>query len=135
MRLLIVIDHPDPQSFTHATAQSFADGAQSTGAEIEIADLHAEGFSPVWMLADQRQYDLKKTPEDVLQEQSRLECADALCLVFPLYWFGMPAMLKGWIDRVFTFGWAYDQLEHPQKSMLPARHCTLLIPAAGNPNR
>lgn len=47
-------------------------------------------------------------PADVAAEQARIDRADALVLVYPVYWWSMPGLLKGWIDRVFTNGWAYD---------------------------
>lgn len=47
-------------------------------------------------------------PEDVTAEQQRIDRADHLILVFPMYWWSVPALLKGWIDRVFVNGWAYE---------------------------
>nr|VUD28973.1 NAD(P)H oxidoreductase YRKL [Raoultella sp. NCTC 9187] len=49
------------------------------------------------------------TPAEVVAEQSRIDKADALVLVFPVYWWSMPGLLKGWIDRVFSNGWAYEE--------------------------
>lgn len=49
------------------------------------------------------------TPADVVAEQLRIDHADALVLVFPIYWWSMPGLLKGWIDRVFSNGWAYEE--------------------------
>ena len=125
---LIVIDNPKPSSFTHAAAARFADGLKAAGHSSEFADLHAEGFSPIWTVEDD-----DAPPADVLKEQARIEKADAMCLAFPLYWFGMPAMMKGWIDRVWSWGWAYDQLDDPTLSLQRNRPATLLIPAGGNP--
>lgn len=132
MRVLIVIDHPNPASFTQAVASHFAKGAQAGGHEVDLADLHAEGFNPTWSMADQNQG--KRPPADIIPEQKRIERCDALCLAFPLYWYGMPAMTKGWIDRVWTYGWAYDQVGDPHKSLLRDRIGVMLIPAGGNPD-
>lgn len=131
MRVLVVIDHPNPGSFTHAIAERFGAGAEAAGHLVEVADLHAEGFSPVWSMADQDQG--ATPPEDILPEQARIERCDALCLVFPVYWYGMPAMMKGWVDRVWTYGWAYDQVGDPNASLLKDRIGVMLIPAGGNP--
>lgn len=133
MRVLIVLSHPNSGSFSHAVAEAFAAGATEAGHDVEVADLSAEGFDPRWSEADVAMDQGGPVPADVLAEQARLERADALCLVFPLYWYGMPALLKGWIDRVFTYGWAYDQVGDPSKSLLPARPCVLLVPAGANP--
>lgn len=97
-----------------------------------MADLHAEGFNPVWTMADQTQG--QTPPDDILPEQARIERCDAICFVFPLYWYGMPAMTKGWMDRVWTYGWAYDQVGDPNRSLLRNRIGVMLIPAGGNPD-
>lgn len=129
MHVLTVLDHPDAASFSEAVAERFMAGAASAGHSAELADLHAEGFDPRWSLADIGADCGKTTPADVAQEQQRIARADAICLVFPLFWWGMPAMMKGWVDRVWHWGWAYDQLDNPEKSLQPARPGILLVPA------
>lgn len=110
MHTLIVTSHPDPDGLTHAVARRIADGiAETAGATIELADLTAEGFDPRFTQDDLKGHHRQAAfPADVLAEQARLDRADALVLVFPVYWWSMPALMKGWIDRVFTVGWAYD---------------------------
>lgn len=125
MHVLIVLDHPDPASFTAAAAHRFMDGAKAASHTVELADLHAEGFNPLWSMADIE----GDTPADVLAEQARIERADAVCLVFPLFWWGMPSMMKGWVDRIWSWGWAYDQLDNPDSSLLRPRSGVLLVPA------
>lgn len=132
MHVLIVIDHPDPGSFTHAVARRFADGLTQQGAGFEFADLHAEEFNPIWTMDDVEQ--AQGAPQDVLREQVRIGRADAVCFVFPLFWFSMPAMMKGWMDRVWTYGWAYDQIGDPNLSLQKSRTAVMLIPAGGNPD-
>ncbi|MFD2250495.1 NAD(P)H dehydrogenase (quinone) [Pseudochelatococcus lubricantis] len=111
MRALIVVSHPDPNSLTHAVAARIAEGVVSSGTShsCEIADLTAEKFDPRFIRADIALH-LREAPPppDVAAEQARIERADALVLVYPVYWWSMPGLLKGWIDRVFTNGWAYD---------------------------
>ena len=101
----------------------------AAGHTTEIADLHAEGFNPLWSMADIDGDDRGVSTPDVLAEQKRIERADAICLVFPLFWWGMPAMMKGWVDRVWSWGWAYDQLDDPNKSMQRDRTGVILTPA------
>lgn len=127
MHVLTVLDHPNPASFSAAAAQHFMAGAQSAGHTVELADLHAEGFAPLWSMPDIEPEGV--APADVLQEQDRIARADAICLVFPLFWWGMPSMAKGWVDRVWTWGWAYDQLSDPDISLQRPRSGVLLIPA------
>lgn len=131
MHVLTVIDHPVPGSLTHRIAARFAEGLRAGGHGSETADLHAEGFDPRWTAADAAVFAGHPVPDDVAAEQKRIESADALALIFPLFWYGMPAMTKGWFDRVWTHGWAYDQVENPTQSLQPNRRATMLIPAGG----
>jgi len=129
MHVLTVLDHPNPKSFSAAVAAAFMDGARAAGHSTELADLHAEGFDPRWTMADIEDDGRATSRADIAVEQARISRADAICLVFPLFWWGMPAMTKGWIDRVFGWGWAYDQLDDPEGSLLPTRPGVLLVPA------
>ncbi|MBV4482087.1 NAD(P)H-dependent oxidoreductase [Pseudomonas khavaziana] len=109
MHALIVVAHHDPQSLTHSVAAQVGAGLTSAGHTFEIADLAAEGFDPRYTAADHQVHRNHATPPaDVLAEQARIERADALVLAFPIYWWSMPALLKGWVDRVFVNGWAID---------------------------
>ncbi|MCV4288543.1 NAD(P)H-dependent oxidoreductase [Pseudomonas capsici] len=111
MHALIVVAHHDPQSLTHSLAAQVAEGLKlaDPGHTFEIADLYAESFDPVFNLADHAVLREKASPPvDVLAEQARIDRADALVLVYPVYWWSMPGLLKGWIDRVFSNGWAFD---------------------------
>ena len=109
MHSLIVIAHPEAGSYTHAVAKQVIDGLKEDPQNtFEIADLTAENFDPRYVEADYRAFrDGTVPPADALAEQARIDRADLLILIFPVYWWSMPAILKGWIDRVFTNGWAY----------------------------
>ena len=109
MHALIVVAHHDPQSLTHSVAAEVGAGLSASGHTFEIADLAAEGFDPRYSAADHRVHRTRATPPaDVQAEQARIDRADALVLAFPIYWWSMPALLKGWVDRVFVNGWAID---------------------------
>ncbi|WP_455815611.1 NAD(P)H-dependent oxidoreductase [Pseudomonas graminis] len=109
MHTLIVVSHPDSQSLTHNTARQLAEGIASTGGSIEIADLAAEEFDPRFNVDDVAAFRQQgSVAEEIVAEQARIDRADTLVLVYPIYWWSMPAQLKGWVDRVFTQGWAYD---------------------------
>jgi NAD(P)H dehydrogenase (quinone) len=128
MHVLTILCHPSPTSFSHAVAAHFNAGARSVGHTVEVADLHAEHFDPVMTERDLQQFDGIAVPEEIRREQARIERADALCLVYPIWWYGMPAMMKGWFDRVWSAGWAYHWQHDPEGSLLAARPCTMLIP-------
>ena len=111
---------------------SFVAGADSVGHTVEVADLYREGFDPVMSLRDLQQFDGVPMPPDVLAEQARIENADALCLIYPTWWYGMPAMMKGWLDRVWSAGWAYEWQHDPEGSLLDARPLTVLSPTGAS---
>ncbi|WP_299481245.1 NAD(P)H-dependent oxidoreductase [uncultured Roseibium sp.] len=129
MHVLTVLDHPDPASFSAAVARRFMDGVETAGHSAELIDLHAEAFDPRWTMADVEADGNASALADVGREQARISRSDAICLVFPLFWWGMPAMTKGWVDRVWSWGWAYDQLDDPELSLQRSRPGILLVPA------
>lgn len=129
MHVLTILDHPDPTSFSAAIARAFCEGAEMAGHTSELADLHAEGFDPRWSMADIEADSSGQAPHDIQAEQARIGRADAIGFVFPLFWWGMPAMTKGWVDRVWSWGWAYDQLDDPNTSLQRPRTAVLLVPA------
>lgn len=112
MHSLIVVSHPSPTALTHAVAAEIerAIAAASPANSVEIADLSREGFDPRFSLSDIAAFNLEAPlGDDARAEQARIERAASLILVYPVYWWSMPGLLKGWIDRVFTNGWAYDE--------------------------
>lgn len=115
MHILIVTAHPDPNSYTRAVVSSLASGIQSvSGVTHEILDLVEAEFDPRFSAGDNNLFHGRgKVSDDVRAEQHRIDRADVLVLVFPVYWWSMPAIMKGWIDRVFISGWAFE--EEPNK--------------------
>ena len=118
MKILIVHAHHEPKSFSSALARRAETTCKAEGHTVEFADLYKEQFNPV---SDRRNYTsiadasyLKQQSEEALatkvggfapdleREIQRLEDCDVLIFSFPLWWFGMPAILKGWVDRVFV---------------------------------
>ena len=109
MHALVVVAHPDPKSLSHGVAAALAEAVSHSGHSAEIADIAAEAFDPAFGAADLAYFRLEApAPADVAAEQARIDRADALVLVYPVYWWSFPGLLKGWIDRVFANGWAYD---------------------------
>lgn len=119
MHSLVLFAHPQPDSLTAATAHLVAtELAAPTGDTSEVADLAAEGFDPRFTAADLAvMRGQRPVPDDVRREQQRVERADAMVLVYPVYWWGMPGLLKGWIDRVVTYGWAYGDDAAPADAL------------------
>ncbi len=112
---LIVVAHPDAKSLSHALASRISGDLVTRGISVEIADLHQEAFSATMSSADIEHYRGNgKLPSDVAAQQARIDRADLLVIVFPVYWWSVPALLKGWLERVFTGGWAYTINEQGQ---------------------
>lgn len=108
MHALIVYTHPEPTSLSASVADRIRTGLIDSDWTVEVADLAAEGFDPRITEADLAVVRGQGTaPDDVAREHERVERADAIVLVHPVYWWSMPALLKGWLDRVLTFGWAF----------------------------
>ncbi|GHU33249.1 NAD(P)H dehydrogenase (quinone) [Betaproteobacteria bacterium] len=133
MHALIVVSHPNPKSLTHAVAEKIVDGVNSSNPEnsAEIADIAAENFDPRFSTSDISTLLREKEPSaDIVAEQARIDRSDVLVLVYPVYWWSMPGLLKGWIDRVFTNGWAYDDIPN-SKIVKRLRHLQVHLVALG----
>jgi len=133
MRALVVVAHPNSGSFSHAVANQIGRGIEDAGSEhsFELADLSEEGFDPRFNQDDIAAFEMRSPfPDDVLAEQKRIDAADTLVLVFPIYWWSMPAILKGWIDRVFSNGWAYEDIDG-EKVIKKLNHLKVHLVAIG----
>jgi NAD(P)H dehydrogenase (quinone) len=121
--VLIVFAHPEPTSLTRQLVEEAEQTLRARGHEVILSDLYAMNWKAVFDAQDfpdrldsQRlsfiaesghAYASGQQMADVMVEQQKLLVADAIILAFPLWWFGMPAILKGWIDRVYAYGFAY----------------------------
>jgi NAD(P)H dehydrogenase (quinone) len=109
MRVLLIYCHPNPNSFTAALRDAALRGLASGGHDVRVADLYAEAFDPVMGCDERLAYHTAEVNErPVAAELVRLRWAEALVFVYPTWWYAQPAMLKGWLDRVWiphvTFG-------------------------------
>jgi NAD(P)H dehydrogenase (quinone) len=105
VRILYLYAHPLPDSFHAAIHEAAKAGLAEAGHEVDVCDLYAEGFNPVLSPEERREYhDLTKNRLPVAGYVERLERAEALVLSYPTWCFGLPAILKGWFDRVLIPG-------------------------------
>lgn len=109
MHSLIVTAQPETDAYSHAIAREVIAGIKTSENDtFELLDLATSGFDATFNTADYAVFRNNATPpDDVRAEQLRVDRADALILIYPVFWWSMPAVMKGWIDRVFTQGWAY----------------------------
>jgi NAD(P)H dehydrogenase (quinone) len=127
MKILLVVAHGRQDSLTTQAAEAFAASARVKGHEIEFADLVKEGFDPVLLPPDEPDWNDpgKVYSEAVRREMARIERNEATVMFFPVWWWSMPAILKGWIDRVWNHGWAYGGKNYPHQRVL-------MVAIAGN---
>jgi putative NADPH-quinone reductase len=109
MKCLLVIAHLLPDSLCAHLAKRAEAALRAGGHEVTREDLYANGFDPALSADERRAYYAPDYPTTAVAEQvARLRAAEAMVLVFPTWWFAFPAMLKGWFDRVWAPGVAYD---------------------------
>jgi NAD(P)H dehydrogenase (quinone) len=109
MRVLLIYCHPREDSFCAALRDAATEALEVTGHVVDLRDLYAEGFAPALSREERgRYYDEGANLGDVERHVAALRRADAVLLVYPTWWFGMPAMLKGWLDRVWVPGVAFQ---------------------------
>jgi len=107
MRIFVVLAHPNADSFNAALCAALRDGLHDAGHEADVADLYAEGFDPALREPELRPPGASPLMRDVADYQRRILRAHALAFIHPVWWFGTPAMLKGFVDRVFREGFAF----------------------------
>ena len=108
MNIYVIYTHPNPGSFNHAVLDALVSGLREAGHQVTVSDLYAEGFSGALSKDDLAGLADGRVADDVRAYQDKVSAADALVFIFPVWWFGPPALLKGWFDRVFSKGYAYD---------------------------
>ncbi len=151
MNALIVYAHPEPTSFTAALKDAAVSALSAAGHRVEVSDLYGENFNPVAGRHDfaraadpvrfhyqSEQLNASKTEgfaPDLAREQERLLRADLLVFVFPLWWGGLPAILKGWFDRVCAYGIAYADGKRFDRGYFVGRRALLGMTTGGTIER
>ncbi|WNS42876.1 NAD(P)H-dependent oxidoreductase [Paenibacillus sp. MMS20-IR301] len=108
MNHLIVYAHPHEGSFNHAILDTAVNALKSKGHEVHVRDLNKLGFNPVLTPADTAALREGNAPADIAAEQEFLTKADVITFIYPIWWAGLPAILKGYVDRTFSYGFAYQ---------------------------
>lgn len=109
MRVLVIYCHPVAESFAAAAHAAVLQVLQASGHEVIDVDLYAENFDPVMNRQERLDYlNTERNERRVKRYDDQLVGAEALVLVYPAWWYGMPAMLKGYLDRVWLPGVAFD---------------------------
>ena len=130
-KIFVVYCHPSEDSFTKNMCDAFIRGITDSGNEYIISDLYKMGFQTDMTEEEYlRDANYRNTPDvadDVLAEQEKINSADAIAFIYPVFWTEAPAKLVGWFDRVWSYGFAYG--EKTMKVLDKA----LILCSAGNP--
>ena len=146
-KFLVVLAHPEPASFTAALARHGISALEEAGHSVELTDLYGMKFDPV---SDRRNFiTVAKTDRydqqveerhasvsggfsaELRAEMDRLAACDVLVLQFPIWWLGMPAILKGWIDRVFAIGVTYGGGRWFDRGVMRGKRAMLAVTIGG----
>ena len=147
MKFLCVLAHPEPASFTASLAHYGMRALEEEGHVVDVADLYAMQFDPV---SDRRNFMGPFDPTrfdqqaeerfasanagfspDLQREMDRLSSCDVLVLQFPIWWLGMPAIMKGWIDRVFAIGRTYGGGRWFDRGIMRGKKAMLAVTIGG----
>jgi NAD(P)H dehydrogenase (quinone) len=126
MNYLLIYSHPNPKSFNHAIRETIMAEFRNTGTDITLRDLYAINFNPLLTADDFTEIQKGSVRDEVRAEQKLISAADILIVIYPLWWSGMPAMLKGYIDRVFSYGFAYEITESGAVGLLAGKKVFLV---------
>ena len=131
MNVLVVYAHPYDKSFNHAILEQVEGGLREAGHTVEVVDLYAINFDPVLSARDLVMLQEGKVADDVREQQEKLTWADGLIIIHPIWWENHPAILKGWIDRVFSHGFAYTIDDQGAHGLLDLKRVLLIMTAGG----
>jgi putative NADPH-quinone reductase len=150
MNILLVFAHPEPQSFNGAMLRTAVATLEAAGHQVQVSDLYAQPFEPVsdrrnFITVQDAAYFKQQREElyamahqgfaaEIEAELQKLAWCDVMIWQFPLWWFGVPAVLKGWVDRVFAMGRAYGAGRFYENGVFRGKRALLsLTTGSGSP--
>jgi NAD(P)H dehydrogenase (quinone) len=131
MKKLIVYCHPNPKSFNNAVLTQIEENYKNEGDEVRVRDLYAMGFDPVLKGEDFMVFQKGDIPADIKEEQEHITWTDDITFIYPVWWFHMPAILKGYIDRVFSMGFAYKPVDGGIEGLLIGKTVNIINTTGG----
>lgn len=129
MNQLFIIAHPRKSSFNYTIKDTLVDLFINNGDKVKVRDLYELDFRPVLNYDELKYNKSGKICPDIAVEQNYIEWADQLILIYPLWWNAFPAILKGYIDRVFTNGFAFKVTENGPEGLLKHKKVHLITSA------
>lgn len=136
MNILIVYSHPSRKSYTFQILEQLQKVFTYKNWKVEISDLYAMNFFSDMTEQEYEREGFEKTelpiPNDIKEEHRKIENADCIIFLYPVWWSDCPAKLKGWFDRVYSVGYAYKH--QPNLQRMKTIKCGISICTAGHPN-
>lgn len=150
MKIFIIYAHQESKSFNGALRDIAINHFQKSGHEVTVSDLYAMNFNPIASPNDFKTISNPKSfkysqeqkfssanhslANDIMEEHQKLLSCDLLIIQFPLWWYGFPAILKGWIDRVITKGSLYDDNKIYDRGLFKGKRAFFSLTTGGTPN-
>lgn len=136
--VVVVLCHPNPEGFGAASARAAVDALTAAGHRVTLLDLYAEGFDPVMSREELHRYQ-SRTPDmsgPLKPHIDAVTSADALVFVYPTWWSGLPAVLKGWLERVMlpTVSFRFDKRNKVRPALTNIRR-VVVVSTYGSPHR
>lgn len=126
MKHLIIYAHPNSNSLNSHLKNVLVQHLEAGNHEVVVRDLYLLGFNPVLSLEDMAGQRNGIVADDVKQEQEFIRWADCITFIHPIWWTGLPAIMKGFIDRVFSYGFAYRYDNGIQKGLLTGKQAVII---------
>lgn len=131
MNTLVIYAHPWDGSFNHFVLETAVDLLKKQGKAVDVIDLNKDGFDPVMHPADLKVFARGEYADPLAKSYvEKLKNANELVLIFPIWWYGEPAILKGFYDKVLLKGHVYDQVNHGLQGLLNINKATVLTTAS-----
>ncbi len=126
MKHLIIYTHPNPQSLNSCLKNSLVEHLEGGNHEVVVRDLYKLNFNPVLSVEDMIGQRAGMVAADVKAEQEFVTWADCITFIHPIWWTGLPALMKGYIERVFSYGFAYRYDKGVQKGLLSGKQAIII---------
>jgi NAD(P)H dehydrogenase (quinone) len=133
MKTLIVVAHPNPESFNKSgILKTVTESLLAKNHEVRVRDLYELNFNPILSGADFAEFQKGQMPPDIKTEQEHISWATNIVLIYPIWWIGRPAIMQGYFDRVLSFNFAFTVDQNGARGLLTLEK-GLIINTAGSP--
>lgn len=126
MKHLIIFAHPNTDSLNATLKQTLVDHLKAQQHDVVVRDLYQLNFNPVPSLQDMQGQRAGQVASEVKREQEFITWAECITFIYPIWWTGLPAIMKGYVDRVFSYGFAYRYDQGVQQGLLVGKQAVVI---------